>query len=66
MKAGKYHADNGDAVAILLRADDTDVDGGKADKIAVIAVGDEGSGLDAGVNIRDAKKGDKTGEWSPA
>ncbi len=66
MKTGQYHADNGDTLAVLLRADAETVDGESADKIAVLAVGDEGSGLDEGLNVRVAKQGDKTGEWSPA
>lgn len=66
MKEGSFHADNGDAQAVLVRADATEVDGENADLINVLAAGDEGSGLDAGWNLRHAKQGDKTGEWTPA
>lgn len=60
---GKFHADNGDAYALVAGSGD-----GKdePDTISVLSDGTHGSGLDAGWNQREAKRGDKTGEWSPA
>lgn len=68
MKAGHegvYHADNGDQHAVLAEAGDGEVE--STDLISVLAGRNPGSGLDAGQwNSRDAKRGDKVGEWSPA
>lgn len=61
---GKYHADNGDAYALVAGSGDGAEE--STDTIAVLSDGTHGSGLDAGWNKREAKRGDKTGEWSPA
>ncbi len=67
MKAGHegvYHADNGDQFAQLIEAGDGQEE--STDFIQVLAGKNAGSGLEPGANLRDAKRGDKAGEWSPA
>lgn len=61
---GVYHADNGDQHAVLAEAGDGEAE--STDFISVLAGKNAGSGLEPGWNSRDAKRGDKVGEWSPA
>lgn len=61
---GKYHADNGKAHAIVVVSGDGGAE--DTDKVAVFGATELGSGLSDGVDYRDVKRGDKTGEWTPA
>lgn len=61
MKSGKFHADNGDAVAVKV--------GKGEDGTANLLVGSDGShgsGLDEGWNTRkNVQAGPETGQWTP-
>lgn len=63
---GVFHADNGDAHAVLVRAEVTVQDNILVDRVAVLADDGHGSGLDAGWNVREAKREDAIGGWTPA
>jgi hypothetical protein len=67
MSAGTYHADNEDVPAVKVADGNKADDGTATDNLVVFSDGGAGSGLSGPADIRrDVKRGDETGEWTPA
>jgi hypothetical protein len=63
---GVYHADAGNPHAELIISDIGEQDGVVVDRVAVLADAADGSGLDTGWNVRDAKRDPSVGGWTPS